>query len=132
MLPLTTTKIKYRQKLEMAMQALAWVDLQSKAKRLPNQISGGEKERVAIARAIVNEPPILLADEPTGNLDSRNTDDVMRLLTRLNEQGTTIIMVTHSAECANYAHRRIELSDGRLTAFMDTTSADTPPAAMVA
>ena len=132
MLPLTTTGMKYRQKVEMAMQALAWVGLESKAKRLPNQISGGEKERVAIARAIVNEPPILLADEPTGNLDSRNTSEVMQLLTRLNKEGTTIIMVTHSAECANYANRRIELSDGRLAKFYDIQKADEQQAAMVA
>ena len=114
MLPLTTLPKKYGHKIAMAMQALTWVDLESKAKRLPNQISGGEKERAAIARAIVNEPPILLADEPTGNLDSRNSFEVMRLLRRLNEEGTTIIMVTHSAECAKYANRRIEVSDGRM------------------
>jgi putative ABC transport system ATP-binding protein len=90
------------------------VGLSAKAGRLPSQISGGEKERAAIARAIVNAPPILLADEPTGNLDSRNTGDVMQLLGRLNDSGTTIIMVTHSAECAGYANRRIEVCDGRL------------------
>ena len=132
MLPLTTTGKKYRRKSEMAMQALEWVDLDSKADRLPNQISGGEKERVAIARAIVNEPPILLADEPTGNLDSRNTGEVMRLLRRLNEEGTTIIMVTHSAECARYANRRIELLDGRLIGFSDTKEEHEQQAVMVA
>jgi len=114
MLPLTTIRMPRREKEAMAMQALSWVGLDSKAKRLPNQISGGEKERVAIARAIVNDPPILLADEPTGNLDSRNTQEVMELLQRLNEAGTTIIMVTHSAECAGYARRRLEMSDGGL------------------
>ena len=132
MLPLTTTGKKYRQKFDMAMQALAWVGLNSKANRLPNQISGGEKERVAIARAIVNEPPILLADEPTGNLDSRNTGEVMQLLTRLNEEGTTIIMVTHSAECAHYAGRRIELWDGRLADFSTKKMQAEPQATMVA
>jgi len=114
MLPLTTTRLTARQKTERARESLSWVDLASKARRLPNQISGGEKERVAIARAIVNDPPILLADEPTGNLDRRNSDEVMRLLQRLNDAGTTIIMVTHSADCAGYAHRRLEVSDGRL------------------
>ncbi|CAB5119538.1 ABC-type antimicrobial peptide transport system, ATPase component [Olavius algarvensis associated proteobacterium Delta 3] len=114
MLPLTTVRLRRREKETMAMQALSWVGLETKAKRLPNQISGGEKERVAIARAIVNDPPILLADEPTGNLDSRNTQEVMELLQRLNEAGTTVIMVTHSAECAGYARRRLEMSDGRL------------------
>jgi putative ABC transport system ATP-binding protein len=114
MLPLTTIQQKQRYKKEMAMQALSWVGLDSKAFRLPNQISGGEKERAAIARAIVNEPPIVLADEPTGNLDSRNSSEVMDLLGRLNAEGTTIIMVTHSHQCAAHANRRIEMSDGRL------------------
>jgi putative ABC transport system ATP-binding protein len=119
MLPLATTRLKKPRKTEMAMRSLDWVGLGSKAQRLPNQISGGEKERVAIARAIVNTPPILLADEPTGNLDSRNSGDVMKLLQRLNAEGTTIIMVTHSAECAGYAHRRIEISDGRRVSARD-------------
>ena len=114
MLPLTTARLRRGKKRDMAMKALSSVDLESKAFRLPNQISGGEKERVAIARAIVNEPPILLADEPTGNLDSRNSRGVMRLLKRLNGQGMTVIMVTHSTDCAGYARRLLELSDGRL------------------
>jgi putative ABC transport system ATP-binding protein len=114
MLPLTVAKIGKKQKREMARKALHRVGLYEKAKRLPNQISGGEKERVAIARAIVNGPPILLADEPTGNLDSRNTGEVMRLLQRLNREDTTIIMVTHSAECAGYAHRLVEVYDGSM------------------
>ncbi len=114
MLPLTAIKIHTRQKHEMAMEAMRWVGLESKAKRLPNQISGGECERVAVARAIVNNPPILLADEPTGNLDSRNTKEVMALLGRLNASGSTVIMVTHSASCAAYARRTIHVTDGRL------------------
>jgi putative ABC transport system ATP-binding protein len=114
MLPLTVAKIGKKQKREMARKALHRVGLYEKAKHLPNQISGGEKERVAIARAIVNGPPILLADEPTGNLDSRNTGEVMRLLQRLNREDTTIIMVTHSAECAGYAHRLVEVYDGSM------------------
>ena len=132
MLPLTTTGIKHRQKVAMASQALQWVGLDSKADRLPNQISGGEKERVAIARAIVNEPPVLLADEPTGNLDSRNTGEVMQLLTRLNAEGTTIIMVTHSDACANYANRRIELADGRMVHLEDNAIEFVPQKALVA
>ncbi|MGD8835083.1 MAG: ABC transporter ATP-binding protein [Desulfobacteraceae bacterium] len=114
MLPLTAIKISTRQKKEMAMEALRWVGLESKAKRLPNQISGGECERVAVARAIVNNPPILLADEPTGNLDSRNSEEVMALLERLNANGTTIITVTHSTTCAAYARRTLHVADGRL------------------
>ncbi len=114
LLPLTTVKRPRAEKEAMAMQALAWVGLEHKAGRLPNQISGGEMERVAIARAIVNDPPVLLADEPTGNLDSHNAQAVMDLLVRLNGQGTTIIMVTHSAASAGYAQRKLQVSDGRL------------------
>ncbi len=125
MLPLTAIKISTRQKREMAMKALQWVDLENKAKRLPNQISGGECERVAVARAIVNNPPILLADEPTGNLDSRNTKEVMALLGRLNTSGTTIIMVTHSKACAAYARRTIHVTDGRLDSRRSQLQPDT-------
>lgn len=114
MLPLTAVPIPSRTKKEMAMESLTWVGMESKKDRLPNQISGGEMERVAIARAIVNHPPILLADEPTGNLDSKNSRMVMDLLHRLNQDGTTIIMVTHSADCAGYAQRILHMSDGRI------------------
>jgi putative ABC transport system ATP-binding protein len=114
MLPLTTTGKSRRVKYQMAMDALSKVGLEDKAARLPNQISGGEMERTAIARAIVNNPGIVLADEPTGNLDSRNSKAVMELLAKLNQQGTTIIMVTHSAACAGYAQRILHLKDGRL------------------
>ena len=114
MLPLTTLKVARKIKHSMAEQALENMGLRGKFHRLPSQISGGEKERVAIARAIVNEPPILLADEPTGNLDTRTTREVMDLLLGLNQEGMTIVMVTHSAECAKYAQRILRLSDGRL------------------
>lgn len=98
----------------MAEEALAQVGLFEKARRLPNQISGGEKERVAIARSIVNEPPILLADEPTGNLDTKTTREIMELLLRFNQEGMTIVMVTHSPACAGYAQRIMRVTDGRL------------------
>jgi putative ABC transport system ATP-binding protein len=114
MLPLVNISKKRHEKEEMAMQALFWVGLEGKADRLANRISGGEMERAAVARAIVNQPPILLADEPTGNLDSRNSNEVMQLLQQLNTDGATVIMVTHSAECAGYANRRIEVRDGRI------------------
>lgn len=123
MLPLTTVRRPKKEKQGKAMQALERVGLASKAARLPNQLSGGEQERVAVARAIVNDPPILLADEPTGNLDSRNTREVMHLLGDLNAGGTTIIMVTHSMECADYARRRLELADGGLVREHRHTSA---------
>ena len=114
MLPLTTVKTGRKKKLEMAKDALSSVGLEGKGHRLPSQISGGEKERVAIARAIVNAPPVLLADEPTGNLDSKTTHEVMELLQQLSLDGITIIMVTHSSECAEYAQKILRLNDGRL------------------
>ncbi len=123
MLPLTAIKIAKSEKAAMAMETLKWVGLTHKAQRLPNEISGGECERVAVARAIVNNPPVLLADEPTGNLDSRNTRDIMALLGRLHTSGTTIVMVTHSATCSAHAQRTLYLSDGRLA---DDRLADGP------
>jgi putative ABC transport system ATP-binding protein len=114
MLPLATVKLGKRQKRAMAEEALERVGLSGKSHRLPGQISGGEQERVAIARAIVNKPPILLADEPTGNLDSKTGADIMALLGQLNSEGMTVIMVTHNAEYAGHAHRIIHVSDGAL------------------
>ncbi|UCH20105.1 MAG: ABC transporter ATP-binding protein [Deltaproteobacteria bacterium] len=114
MLPLAIIKAGKHKKRDLAEQALSQVGLLGKAHRLPNQISGGEKERVAIARSIVNEPPVLLADEPTGNLDSKTSSEIMNLLQSLNEQGMTIIMVTHSHESAKYAQRILQVSDGVL------------------
>jgi putative ABC transport system ATP-binding protein len=113
-LPLAVTHHSESKKKELAIAALERVGLKDKANRLPNQISGGEQERVAIARAVVNEPPILFADEPTGNLDSRNSAEVMNLLKRLNSEGQTIVMVTHSRHNADYADRLIEVVDGRI------------------
>ena len=114
MLPLTIVQKNRKQKQQMVESALSQVGLLEKATRLPNQISGGEKERVAIARAIVNEPPVLLADEPTGNLDSKTSADIMKLLQNFNRDGMTIIMVTHSEACARYAHRLMQVSDGKI------------------
>ena len=114
MLPLAGVRMARGEKQDLARRALAEVGLADKAARLPGEISGGEKERVAIARAVVNQPPILLADEPTGNLDTRTSGEVMDLLRRLNEDGMTVVMVTHSPECAGWADRRLEVSDGRL------------------
>jgi putative ABC transport system ATP-binding protein len=114
MLPLAVVKAGRKIKREMAAEALAQVGLLDKADRLPNQISGGEKERVAVARAVVNKPPVLLADEPTGNLDSGNSKEIMKLLQALNRDGTTIVMVTHSHDCARFARRTLQVSDGTL------------------
>ena len=114
MLPLAVVKAGKKEKREMAEEALRQVGLLDKAHRLPNQISGGENERVAIARAIVNEPPVLLADEPTGNLDTKTSREIMELLKRLNQKGMTIVMVTHSPDCAGYAQRIMRVTDGLL------------------
>jgi putative ABC transport system ATP-binding protein len=114
MLPLTTIRMSSKEKRAMGVRGLDRVGLGSKADRLPNQISGGEQERVAVARAIINDPPILLADEPTGNLDTKTSREIMDLLQTLNQEGMTIIMVTHSPECAHYAHRILRVSDGVL------------------
>lgn len=115
MLPLATGREKGAKKRALADEALTRVGLAGKGDRLPAQISGGEQERVAIARATVNHPAILLADEPTGNLDSKTTREIMELLKRLNEEGMTIVMVTHNSECARYARRILRIADGVLS-----------------
>ena len=114
MLPLAVVNASRKDKRQMASEALEQVGLLDKADRLPNQISGGEKERAAVARAVVNKPPVLLADEPTGNLDSGNSKEIMKLLQALNRDGTTIVMVTHSHDCARFAQRTLQVSDGSL------------------
>jgi len=114
MLPLTTISLSAREKRERAMSVLEKVGLSDKAARFPNQMSGGEQGRLAIARAIVNEPPLILADEPTGALDTRTGREVMEVFLRLNEQGQTIFVVTHNPENASLAHRIINIRDGRI------------------
>ena len=114
MLPLAIVKMSSKKKRALAEDALLRVGLNGKSHRLPGQTSGGEQERVAIARAIVNEPPILFADEPSGNLDTKTTREVMDLLKNLNEEGMTIVMVTHSPQCAGYTRRMLRISDGLL------------------
>jgi len=114
LLPLTAQKTSRKEKRGLAMEALENVGLADKAHRLPSQISGGEKERVAIARAIVNRPPVILADEPTGNLDTHTSREIMELLQKLNRSGATIVMVTHSHTCSRYANRLLTVSDGKI------------------
>jgi putative ABC transport system ATP-binding protein len=92
------------------------MNLGHRAKHFPQQLSGGQQQRVAIARAVVTHPRLILADEPTGNLDSKNGQEVMDLLTQLNREGTTIVMVTHSKRDAAYAHRVVHLFDGSIVA----------------
>lgn len=114
MLPLTIQPGVNGTGQSMAVSALQKVGLDAKASRLPSQLSGGEQERVAIARAIVNRPPLILADEPTGNLDTRTGDHVLEMLQELHREGHTIIMVTHNADNAKRAGRTIEIRDGQL------------------
>lgn len=99
---------------KQAMEALEKVGLKDRAHHLPGQLSGGEQQRVCVARALINDPKLILADEPTGNLDSKNGREVMELLTELHKEGTTIVMVTHSQHDAGFADRVINLFDGQV------------------
>ena len=114
MLPLAISEQSRRVKRQMASEALVRIGLSGKEKRLPSQLSGGEQARVAVARALVNQPPLLLADEPTGNLDSATGEMVLGLLAELHRAGQTIAMVTHSREAAEHAQRIVHLRDGAI------------------
>ena len=114
MLPLATASMSTKEKRERAMNVLDKVGLADKASRLPNQLSGGEQGRLAIARAIVNEPPLILADEPTGSLDTKTGHEVMEVFLKLNAQRQTVFMVTHNPENSALAHRIINIVDGRI------------------
>ncbi|GGG94078.1 ABC transporter ATP-binding protein [Polaribacter pacificus] len=115
-LPLIYLNIKAKERKRMIVEVLEQMDMGHRIKHFPKQLSGGQQQRVAIARAVVANPKLILADEPTGNLDSKNGIEVMNLLTKLNREGTTIIMVTHSDRDAAYAHRTIQLFDGQIVA----------------
>lgn len=114
MLPLAITGLSRAEQVRLATEALGRVGLGEKTDRLPNQLSGGEQERVAIARAVVNAPPILLADEPTGALDTQTGQEIMDLFARLHAEGQTIVMVTHNPENGGRAGRVVTIRDGRL------------------
>jgi putative ABC transport system ATP-binding protein len=114
MLPLSITEKSNKEQTKMAKNILDKIGLREKAKRLPDQLSGGEQERVAIARALVNAPPILLADEPTGNLDSTTGKEMMGLFKTLNQEGQTIVMVTHNPENVAVSSRTLHLRDGKV------------------
>ena len=111
-LPMAVTGQKKKIKNTMALEVIERVGLGEKAHRLPDQLSGGEQERVAVARAIVNKPPIILADEPTGNLDTTTANEIMVLLQSLNSEGHTVIVVTHNSDMGAYATRSIRVQDG--------------------
>jgi putative ABC transport system ATP-binding protein len=120
MLPLAVKKMPASAKRERAREVLARVGLAARAAHLPSQLSGGEQERVAIARALVNAPPLILADEPTGSLDTATSAEIMALLTELNEEGQTIVMVTHNPENQAWFHRTVLLRDGLVASDVAT------------
>ena len=115
-LPLTYLSIKKAERKQMVNDMLKRMNISHRAKHYPQQLSGGQQQRVAIARAVITNPKLILADEPTGNLDSKNGQEVMNLLTELNQEGTTVVMVTHSKRDAGYAHRIVHLFDGSVVA----------------
>lgn len=113
-LPLLYMGVPAKERKERVLEVLRRMNMSQRGKHLPSQLSGGQQQRVAIARAVIGNPKIILADEPTGNLDSKNGLEVMEMLSQLNAEGTTIIMVTHSQHDATYANRIINLYDGQI------------------
>lgn len=113
-LPLIYTGIPANQRKERAKKVLMTVGLENRLSHFPNQLSGGQQQRVAIARALINNPGLILADEPTGNLDSKSGQEILDLLSKLNKEGRTIVLVTHDKEIAKYAQRIIQMRDGKI------------------
>lgn len=113
-LPMLYTKVPSSERKKRVEELLESMNIMHRRNHFPQQLSGGQQQRVAVARAIVNRPKLILADEPTGNLDSSNGDDVMKVLSQLNSEGTTIVMVTHSPYCAEFGNRIIRLLDGQV------------------
>ena len=113
-LPMLYTKVPSGERKKRVEELLESMNIMHRRNHFPQQLSGGQQQRVAVARAIVNRPKLILADEPTGNLDSSNGDDVMKVLSQLNSEGTTIVMVTHSPYCAEFGNRIIRLLDGQV------------------
>lgn len=113
-LPMIYSGAKHKERREKALAALDKVGLSDRVLHLPNELSGGQKQRVAIARALVNSPSILLADEPTGNLDSKSSEEIMGIFQKLNDEGVTIVMVTHEPEIAHHTKRIVTFKDGEI------------------
>ncbi len=110
--PLVYAGVNKKERIQIAMQSLVHVGLGDRVRHKPNELSGGQKQRVAVARALVNKPSIILADEPTGNLDSKTSEEIMGLFEEIHKQGNTIILVTHEEDIAQHAHRIVRLKDG--------------------
>jgi putative ABC transport system ATP-binding protein len=127
-LPLAYAPVGRRIRKRLAEEALASVGLSHRASHWPQQLSGGEQQRVAIARAIVSRPTLILADEPTGALDSVTSDEILSLFERLNEEGRTIVVVTHDDEVARRAHRCMTMRDGSIVSQIDATTSHQDPA----
>jgi putative ABC transport system ATP-binding protein len=126
-LPLIYSGAPSKERIERAKKSLQLVELSDRMHHKPNELSGGQRQRVAIARALVNHPSIILADEPTGNLDSQTGVEIMRLFDRLHAEGNTIILVTHERDIAEYAHRVISIRDGKIASDEQTKKpAETP------
>ncbi len=121
-LPLIYRRVEKKERRKLAVEALKKVGLEQRMKHKPAEMSGGQQQRVAIARAIAAAPPLILADEPTGNLDSKSTRDIMQILEELNEQGNTIVLITHDDGIAENAKRVVRIMDGRIES--DTTKDD--------
>lgn len=123
MQPLIYAEVRLAERKAAALKSLQRVGLEDRAGHLPNQLSGGQRQRVAIARALITNPAILLADEPTGNLDSHTTQNIMALFDELHNEGHTIIIVTHESEIAEHCHRVVRLQDGKIAEDYCTQSA---------
>ena len=113
-LPLVYRGVSKNERKQLAMEALQSVGLEDRMKHKPNEMSGGQQQRVAVARAVAAKPPIILADEPTGNLDTKSTQEIMEILKELHRSGRTVIIITHDEEIASQAHRVIRILDGRI------------------
>ncbi len=126
-LPLSYQKVRSGERKRLVTDIMRRMEISHRAKHFPHQLSGGQQQRVAIARAVVSNPKLILADEPTGNLDSKNGIEVMNILSELNKAGTTVVMVTHNRRDAEFAHRIVELFDGEIVSSINNRPLAAPP-----